>query len=310
MAKIVQLYRLENEHDINEQNNFKLKNLNSLKVANISDKHSSRDERFDENTEIGNDQLWSKIKENNPGKDFQMQEALKKEKMYLRISKILSSSSAHGIPNLIKTENFFMQIMWTILFIGATCTGSYYTIDSILDYFKNHTVTKIDVVNVEQSKFPTVSFCGSPLFNTSLEKIVKSVRFEKIYESNLSHIFEEFNDTVYGKCFRYNSGTNMYGEKYNFTKTAVIGKRNNLRISFYLDYSNKSNFNELLIQIHNHTLPPYDMEIGGYWVKSGSMNYFQVKRIFTIQLGEPYNNCMKDINEFKQNKTIIENLHI
>ena len=68
----------------------------------------------------------------------------------------------------------------------------------------------------------------------------------------------------------------------------------------------KYDFAELLINIHNKSSPPYDLENGGFWLKPGSFNYFQVDRVFTEQLDEPYNNCLKNYDKVDSNKKIIE----
>ena len=52
------------------------------------------------------------------------------------------------------------------------------------------------------------------------------------------------------------------------------------------------------------------MENDVYWLKPGSWNMFQIDRVFTKQLGEPYNDCLKDTSLFKKNKTIIDLIKI
>ena len=179
----------------------------------------------------------------------------KKEKIKQNVKELLSSSTAHGIPNIVKTSSILFKIIWSIAFILSTCAGSYFVINSTLDYLKFQTVSSIKVIQEMQSQFPTLSFCSVPsLNNLKLNELVLSLRFEGVYETNLSHVFEEYNDTVWGKCFRYNSGKNKYGNKIDIINTTVYGKPDNLRIGFYLDGPVK--FKEILIQIHNHTSPP------------------------------------------------------
>ena len=235
----------------------------------------------------------------------------KKEKIKQNIVELLSSSTAHGIPNMIKTSSILFKIIWSIVFILSTCAGSYFVIDSTLDYLKFQTVTNIKVIQEMQSQFPTLSFCSVPsslltLNSLKLDQLVLSLRFESVYETNFSHVFEEYNDTVWGKCFRYNSGKNIYGNKIDIINTTVYGKPNNLKIGFYLDGSVK--FKEILIQIHNHSSPSYDLENGGYWLRPGSVNYFEVERVFHEKLSEPFSNCLKDVDSFQQNKTIIDEM--
>ena len=67
-------------------------------------------------------------------------------------------------------------------------------------------------------------------------------------------------------------------------------------------------FGEFLVNIHNYSSPPYDIHDGGYWLRPGSWNYFEVERIFTTQLEEPYKNCLKNVRLFKMNKTLIDQM--
>ena len=225
-----------------------------------------------------------------------------KNKHKERIKELLSASTAHGIPNIVKSDYLIIKIMWAIFFIASTCAGSYFTLDSILDYFKFNTITTIQVIGEEQPEFPTVSLCGFPQFNSSVESIISKIKFQNDYKNNLSSVFEEFDDPVFSKCFRFNSRK----DNQSLLKTSTTGLSHNLRIQFDLKVPDEFDFAELLINIHNESDPPYSMENGGYWLKTGSINYFQVQRHFTSKLPQPYNDCLKDAKDFKNNKTIID----
>jgi hypothetical protein len=214
-----------------------------------------------------------------------------------RIKELLSSSTAHGIPNIVKTDNLIVKIMWIIFLIVSISAGSYYTIDSILDYLKFNTVTTIQVISEDQSQLPVISFCGFPKFNSTIDKIVLSVRFQNKLKTNLSSLFKEFEDPVFSKCFRFAS-----------EKSSAIGIVESLRIRFDLETPAEYDFAELLINIHNESDPPYSMENGGYWLKTGSFNYFQIEREFTNKLSKPYNDCLKNVSKYKYDKTVIDDI--
>ncbi len=43
----------------------------------------------------------------------------------------------------------------------------------------------------------------------------------------------------------------------------------------------------------------------GHWIKPGSWNYFEIERVFTQHLGEPFSDCLKNVSFlFSLNKTI------
>jgi len=45
-----------------------------------------------------------------------------------------------------------------------------------------------------------------------------------------------------------------------------------------------------------------------YWITTGSQNYFQIERVFYENLNQPYNNCLKNVSDFRQNKTLINHI--
>jgi hypothetical protein len=228
------------------------------------------------------------------------------KKIKKKTSKLLKVSTFHGLPNIVRAKKAIIIIMWIIVTFLSTCAGSYFIIDDIIDFFKYNTVTTLQEVYEQQSQFPTISICGYPPLNMSIDKLFLRVRFDRIDETNLSKIFEEFNDNVYGKCFRYNSGRNMYKETNDILNATKSGKPNNLKMNFYVDIPDGYDFSELLIFIHNHSSPPYEMENGGYFLKPGSWNYYEIEREFYSILDEPYNHCLKDVSSFKLNKTLID----
>jgi len=228
------------------------------------------------------------------------------KKIKQKISSILEVSSFHGLPNIVRAKKAIIIIMWIIVTFLSTCAGAYFIIDDIIDFFKYNTVTTLQEVCEQQSQFPTISICGYPSLNMSIDKLFLRVRFDRIDETNLSKIFEEFNDNVYGKCFRYNSGRNLYNETYDFLNATKSGKPNNLKMNFFLDIPDSYDYSEILFFIHNHSSLPYDMDNGGYYLKAGSWNYFEIEREFYSFLGEPYNDCLKDISSFTLNKTLID----
>lgn len=224
---------------------------------------------------------------------------------------ILQTSSAHGIQNIIRSKNTIIIWMWSFFLVISTCTGSYFVIKSTLDYLKYHTVTTISIINEQKTQFPTVTFCGYPNINASLNETVKKIRFENIYYtdiSNKSKYFEEFTDLFGIKCFSFNSGKNVYNKTFDLLNASIGGLINSLRLDLYLDVPDGFDYAELQIYIHNQSSPTYDIYNNGFWVKTGSWNYYEIEKVYHEQLSEPYNDCLKDVSEFKMNKTIINQL--
>ena len=205
------------------------------------------------------------------------EEGTKWRKIKTRISHQLLSSTAHGLPNILRTKQIFIKLIWFIFIFFSTCVGSYFVIDNIIDYLKYKTTTTISIVNENSVEFPTISFCGHPAINTSLEETIMSIRYDNIYETNFSKVFSEFHNPVYGKCYRFNSGRNMYGQKLDILNSTSSGKPNGLTIKLYLKVPEQYDYAELLVSIHNHSAPS-EYENGAFWVKPGSWNFYEVER--------------------------------
>lgn len=183
--------------------------------------------------------------------------------------------------------------MWFTFIFTSSITCSYFVIKSIVEYFNYNTVTTIDVINEQQSQFPTISFCIPYLNdNSKINEIISNVRFDRIDITNLSQVFEQYTDNVFGNCFRFNSGKNIYNETLEILNSTTGGKPNDLKINFYLQIPFGFDFVELIIFIHNHTSIPYDMDYGGYWIRAGSWNYYEIERVIQTRLPQPYNDCI------------------
>jgi len=229
------------------------------------------------------------------------------KKLKEKIIELLNSSSCHGISNMLRASNSFLRIIWLIFFLLSTCLCATYAIGLILDFLKYNTVTNIEIITEQQSLFPTASFCAKPSFTASIDQIILSARFERNDITNYSQVFEEFTDSSFGKCFRFNSGRNIYNETIDLLNSTIGGWGNRLRLRILIDYNDDENdFGELIVNIHNHSFPPYEFDQDAHWLKTGTYNFYQIDRQFNENLGEPYSNCLKDVSLFKENKTILD----
>jgi hypothetical protein len=160
-----------------------------------------------------------------------------------KIRDYLQSSSIHGLPNIVRANGKLFQIIWLISFIISACLCVFYTFQTISEYLSFNTITTFKLVSLDQTLFPTVSFCANPSFNGSIDNIIMSTQFENVEATNYSQIFEEFNHINYGKCFRYN-----YGNEINLVSSTAAGYLYKLKIKIYLDISEEKDFGELLIR--------------------------------------------------------------
>ena len=231
---------------------------------------------------------------------------LKFKRIKQKTIELLLVSSAHGIPSILRTRHIFIKIMWLIFTLISFGFTSNLVVKSTLDYLEYNTVSSVNIIQEFKSQFPTITFCRTPSFlNNSLEDFILRLRYNFIYEKNLTNFFQSFYDDVYGQCYRFNSGINLNNEKVNLLNSSKKGLLHGLRIDLYQDVPEGYDFNKIRLFIHNHSNPPIDILEQGTWVTSGGWYRFQIERTFYERLGDPFNNCLKGVNEFDKNKTII-----
>jgi hypothetical protein len=82
----------------------------------------------------------------------------------------LSSSTSHGLPNVVRSNNNLIKIMWIIFFIISSAVCAYFLATSILQYLKYEVVSRMYVVYELPTPFPAVTICNNYPFLTNQSK--------------------------------------------------------------------------------------------------------------------------------------------
>ena len=104
------------------------------------------------------------------------------------LEEIGTSSTSHGLPNIIKSEGVFFKLFWSFFLIISSTYCFYSIAKSINSYLDWEVVTKIDVITEIPTQFPAVTFCNLDLFTTDyakdiLNKISNNTQDENIFNS-------------------------------------------------------------------------------------------------------------------------------
>jgi hypothetical protein len=123
-----------------------------------------------------------------------------------KILEILASSSAHGIPNIIRTRHLSIKAMWSFFLMGALATLVYFLAKTITDYTDHDVITNINVYREEEPIFPTVSFCiNTNNLTITYDQTILYCQFNfKQCNSSEFEIYQSVDRAT--TCFRYNSG--------------------------------------------------------------------------------------------------------
>jgi hypothetical protein len=222
------------------------------------------------------------------------------------IKEIISSSSLSYLLNPIKSKRLLIKLVWIVFLIVFFFASIYYVVLNILDYLQYETTTSIFTINERESEFPTISFCN--INNPNFDIKLLDLWFQNEYLINeWQNHFESYTDTVYGNCYRFNSGLNLSNQSIPIRKARKSGLDEGLWFNIYSNTSHY--FEKLMFYIHNHTRIPVNIYNRGFVIHPGSDNYFNIKRVYDQKLELPYNNCYKNVSKSEyHNQTIIDYL--
>lgn len=226
-----------------------------------------------------------------------------KQKLIKSAKTLILASNIHGLSKVIIRNRLSFRLTWLVLIILSSCMCVYYVVENALEFTNYDTVTKIDIIKETQSQFPTVSICNynDTKFNFSLLEM--KFNYESLKHDWYKYM-STYNDYRYGKCFRFNSGRNLTNHHVEILNSTARGYSYGLVLEMYVPSNH--DFGELKIFIQNNTMIPPNLFNKGIFIKSGSYNFFSVRRTFEQKLGEPFNSCYKNVSLFKGNKRLIE----
>ena len=227
------------------------------------------------------------------------------------LKETLSSSSVHGIANIIKSKYITIKIMWIVFFIISNGFCSWFIFNSIADYLSYDATSKIEIKYERLLKFPMVSLCNlNPLLSKyDLKQVVISCKFNLV-NCDLENDFEFYYDSNYLICFRYNSGKNANGKtvpsKYSYIKG---GSLNALNLELFVGSTNDdpdSDYgiteNGLMLFITDESSS--SESIDGIKVSTGFSTDIILNKFTIILKAYPYSNCVEDLTTINSYKSI------
>ena len=125
-------------------------------------------------------------------------------------------------------------------------------------------------------QFPTLSFCSFDR-NQHFEFNVAGFYFDfNDWKLEWRKYIESYNDTYYGKYYRFNSGKYYFGNKISILNSSSAGRIYGLE----LEIETNNNITSLVSFIHNHKSSPTTLFEKEFFMNVGSY-YFTVEREFT-----------------------------
>ena len=224
---------------------------------------------------------------------------------------LAKSSTAYVVPHLLNSQRLFNRIFWIIFLVTSMGLSCFYVYSGITEFLQFNVVTNIKTEYDQPTEFPTVTFCSwtQNFFNDHvLTEIIHSdsrFGYEKVDTESIKNSFELFTSQSYGRCYRFNSGINMMNQSVP-VKNSIIGGRDD---SLYLKFTSAI---QLIVWVHNRTQPPtiedWNNHDSPIKIEKGYTDFIAVEKTVSLKLGSPYNECLKDTNQFNGNKTIVNKI--
>ena len=181
-------------------------------------------------------------------------------------------------------KRIWLDVASFVLIAACYSTGSYYVFQNIFSYYKYETIQTIQTINEPTVDFPAVSLCNSDKtksWSTYYPKILKcSLEHNNECTDRWDMYFENYNDTYYGFCYRFNSGKNVYNQKTNILNVSTWGEPNGFLLELFVPSS--VDYSRLKLFIHNRTLNPSTIYNKGFQISSGSTHLILFLTIFAL----------------------------
>lgn len=208
----------------------------------------------------------------------------------------LSNTSILVLIKIIKSKKCVSTVLWLIFSFVSSSLCSFYIYLTIDNYLSYPVVTNTELAYEPKIEFPMIRICQPDYKNTnySIDSLMDcSFAYDNQCKTNKTMFFE--NDE-FPQCYNFNTGKNMLNQSIHILYSVLSGIDNGLCLSINssskidLRIQNKTNKKEIT---NLELLPGYSYEIS-------------IDRIIEKKLEYPYNKCIKNINEFGVNKTIID----
>jgi hypothetical protein len=217
---------------------------------------------------------------------------IKKKLIKNKIVELALVSTSHGLPSVFRTKRKILKVIWLLLFLFGCGYGSSTVIKSIIDYFEYPVVTNIEeIYEKSEIEYPKISFINLkyPKLNLTLDKYIVYCTFN-LENCNLSD-FEMIQDELGFVSYKFNKNKASFsGAFYGLWLVLNFGNLSQNK-------NQATGVNGMRFVLHNKTLT--NGLNGGYSDRGinagfGQGNEITIRRINTLKLGEPFNECIKN----------------
>ena len=115
---------------------------------------------------------------------------IKTNKIYFKkIFDLVEVSSCHGLPNIVRTKNNLIKIIWSLAFLASLVYSFISIINMINDYLNYDVVVNMELVQDFDLEFPAVTVCNNNPFDFSNDLAVRTI---ESYLNNITNTKENY----------------------------------------------------------------------------------------------------------------------
>jgi len=250
----------------------------------------------------------------------------------IELKNLITDSTIHGIPRLLKTKSFFMKIVWGIFTAASVVLCVHQIKQSVEDFLSYDTVTTFETIVEIPAKFPTITICNLNIFQNNFNytiintvKLPPNITFNKVDERFfLLNNLHPLNDTIKKKfafsieemliSCRFNGQfcdwsdfewyfdpfyANCYRFNSKMDQIKIVTQSGNLfglRLELFMgdEFKMQSLMRTAGFQIMINNQSNYPSINEGYTVAPGIETNLEVSRVFNQKLGPPHSNCIQE----------------
>ncbi|CAF0868590.1 unnamed protein product [Brachionus calyciflorus] len=152
-------------------------------------------------------------------------------------TEVILSSTSHGLPNIFRSNELSIKIMWTFftLISAGLCSALIY--ESFANYFNYEVTTKTRVKHEFKSIFPTVTICNLNYFTSDYSvNFIKSMeKFKPVYNP-LESLFENAAKSTKDK-FNQGNNSKIFGDSKEKLIVSCIYQKAKCNMSYFTFYN-------------------------------------------------------------------------
>ncbi len=194
----------------------------------------------------------------------------------------MSSSTGHGLPQIVKDGSLFLKILWAIFFVAGVTATIFMIYNTLENFFQYDVITTTRIKSEKEIVFPVVTFCLTD--NSSIRNALSGCQFGRFpkLSCNLTELTLYTKQSIKRSCIQLgnsNKGSESYksiGEGYSYGFQLYIYHPPQSIIKFSITENGMKVVND---QIRYNIFARHETELG----LSVTQEY---------SLGPPYSDCI------------------